>query len=71
MGSPISVDVATHGVHLGEGEVLEGGPPRRLVHTMVCLWDDEVRAEGLTRVTWEIEAGGGLVSPHLDPRPDA
>ena len=40
VGSPISVDVEKHGVHLGEGEVLEVDPPRRLVHTMVCLWDD-------------------------------
>src|SRR6202140_2775538 len=27
---------------LGEGEVLEVDPPRRLVHTMVALWSDEV-----------------------------
>ena len=58
VGSPISVDVAAHGVHLGEGEVLESDPPRRLVHTMACLWDDDVRAEGVTRVTWEIEEVG-------------
>jgi uncharacterized protein YndB with AHSA1/START domain len=40
---------------LGEGEVLEVDPPRRLVHTMVALWSDEVREEGVSRVTWEIE----------------
>jgi uncharacterized protein YndB with AHSA1/START domain len=40
---------------LGEGEVLEADPPRRLVHTMVALWSDEVREEGVSRVTWEIE----------------
>ncbi|HXX90758.1 MAG TPA: SRPBCC family protein [Acidimicrobiales bacterium] len=40
---------------LGEGEVLEIDPPRRLVHTMVALWSDEVRSEGASRVTWEIE----------------
>jgi uncharacterized protein YndB with AHSA1/START domain len=40
---------------LGEGEVLEVDPPRRLVHTMVALWSDEVRDEGVSRVTWEIE----------------
>ena len=40
---------------LGEGEVLEVDPPRRLVHTMVALWSDEVRREGSSRVTWEIE----------------
>ena len=40
---------------LGEGEVLEADPPRRLVHTMTALWSDAVRAEGASRVTWEIE----------------
>ena len=71
VGSPISVDVAAHDVHLGEGEVLEVDPPRRLVHTMAALWDDDVRAEGFSRVTWEIEAGRRLVPAHLDSRPDA
>ncbi len=40
---------------LGEGEVLEVDPPHRLVQTMVALWSDEVKAEGTSRVTWEIE----------------
>jgi uncharacterized protein YndB with AHSA1/START domain/DNA-binding transcriptional ArsR family regulator len=40
---------------LAEGEILEVDPPRRLVHTMHALWSDEARAEGSTRVTWEIE----------------
>jgi uncharacterized protein YndB with AHSA1/START domain len=40
---------------LGEGEVLEVDPPRRLVHTMTALWSDDVRAEGPSRVTWEIQ----------------
>jgi uncharacterized protein YndB with AHSA1/START domain len=40
---------------LGEGEILEADPPRRLVHTMTALWSDEVRDEGASRVTWEIE----------------
>jgi len=39
---------------LGEGEVLEVDPPRRLVHTLTALWSDEVRDEGTSRVTWEI-----------------
>jgi len=41
---------------LGEGENLEVDPPRRLVQSMVAYWDDEVKAEGTSRVTWEIEA---------------
>lgn len=40
---------------LGQGEVLEVEPPRHLVHTMVALWSDEVRNEGASRVTWDIE----------------
>ncbi|MGB8651615.1 MAG: metalloregulator ArsR/SmtB family transcription factor, partial [Mycobacteriales bacterium] len=43
---------------LGEGEVLEADPPRRLVHTMVALWGEDVRSEGSSRVTWEIEPVG-------------
>ena len=55
VGASISVDVKQHDVHLGEGEVLEVDPPWRLVHTMAALWDADVTAEGVSRVTWEIE----------------
>ena len=41
---------------LGEGEVLELDPPRRLVLSMRALWSDDVRAEGTSRVTWDIAA---------------
>ena len=40
---------------LGEGHVLEVDPPRKLVHTMIATWSDEVKSEGASRVTWEIE----------------
>jgi uncharacterized protein YndB with AHSA1/START domain len=40
---------------LGDGEVLEVDPPRKLVHTLVALWSDEVKSEGASRVTWDIE----------------
>jgi len=43
---------------LGEGEVIEADPPRRLVHSMLALWSDEVKNEGTSRVTWEIEPIG-------------
>jgi len=43
---------------LGEGEILEVDPPRRLVQSMVALWSDEVKSEGTSRVTWEIEPVG-------------
>lgn len=43
---------------LGEGEVIEVDPPRRLVHSMTALWGDDVKSEGASRVTWEIEPVG-------------
>ena len=46
------------GEPLGEGENLEVDPPRRLVQSMRALWGEDVKAEGTTRVTWEIEPVG-------------
>jgi uncharacterized protein YndB with AHSA1/START domain/DNA-binding transcriptional ArsR family regulator len=40
---------------LGEGENLEVDPPRRLVQSFRALWSDDVKAEGTSRVTYEIE----------------
>jgi uncharacterized protein YndB with AHSA1/START domain len=45
-----------------DGEVLESDPPRRLVHTWRFLWNEEIAAEGPTRVTFEIEPGEGDVT---------
>jgi uncharacterized protein YndB with AHSA1/START domain len=52
---------ATHagaGVAIAEGENLEVDPPRRLVQSFNALWSDDVKAEGTSRVTWEIEPVG-------------
>jgi uncharacterized protein YndB with AHSA1/START domain len=38
-----------------DGVVEEADPPKRLVHTYRFLFSDETKAEGFTRVTWEIE----------------
>lgn len=38
-----------------DGVVEEAIPPTRLVHTYRFLFSDEHKAEGFTRVTWEIE----------------
>jgi uncharacterized protein YndB with AHSA1/START domain len=38
-----------------DGVVEEADPPRRLVHTYRFLFPEEMKAEGFTRVTWEIE----------------
>ena len=46
------------GMVLGEGQNLEVDPPRRLVQSMVALWGDDVKSEGTSRVTWEIEPIG-------------
>jgi uncharacterized protein YndB with AHSA1/START domain len=43
---------------LGEGENLEVDPPRRLVQSYRALWSDDVKNEGTSRVTWEIEPVG-------------
>ncbi len=52
MANPQSGDL------LGEGENLEVDPPRRLVQTMVALWGEDVKSEGISRITWEIEPVG-------------
>ena len=40
---------------LGEGVNLEVDPPRRLVQSMVALWSEDVKRDGASRVTWEIQ----------------
>jgi uncharacterized protein YndB with AHSA1/START domain/DNA-binding transcriptional ArsR family regulator len=54
-GSRLEMDAPNAGGLLGDGEVIEVDPPRRLVHTMTALWGDDVKSEGASRVTWEIE----------------
>jgi uncharacterized protein YndB with AHSA1/START domain len=59
--SPGSTYEAFHagaGVTIAEGENLEVDPPRRLVQSFAALWSDDVRAEGASTVTWEIEPVG-------------
>lgn len=55
VGSPIEMTNEKAPFPLGDGEILEIDPPRRLVHTLRSRWSDEVEAVGFTRVTWEIE----------------
>jgi uncharacterized protein YndB with AHSA1/START domain/DNA-binding transcriptional ArsR family regulator len=43
---------------IAEGENLEVEPPRRLVQTFRALWSDDVKREGTSRVTYEIEPIG-------------
>jgi DNA-binding transcriptional ArsR family regulator len=44
-----------HGTPIFEGENLEVDPPRRLVQSFRALWGEDVKTEGTSRVTWEIE----------------
>jgi uncharacterized protein YndB with AHSA1/START domain len=50
-GVPGAIDIAS-------GENLEVDPPRRLVQSFNALWSDQVKSEGTSRVTWEIEPVG-------------
>jgi uncharacterized protein YndB with AHSA1/START domain len=43
---------------IAEGENVEVNPPRRLVQSFRALWSDDVKREGTSRVTWEIEPIG-------------
>jgi uncharacterized protein YndB with AHSA1/START domain len=45
-----------------EGEVLEVDPPRKLVQTFRMVMDAQMAAQGVTRLTYEIEAGKGGVT---------
>jgi uncharacterized protein YndB with AHSA1/START domain len=46
------------GITIAQGENLEVDPPRRLVQSFNALWSDDVKREGTSRVTWEIEPVG-------------
>jgi uncharacterized protein YndB with AHSA1/START domain/DNA-binding transcriptional ArsR family regulator len=43
---------------ISEGENLEVDPPHRLVQSFNALWSDDVKNEGTSRVTWEIQPIG-------------
>ena len=57
-GSPYQAVHTGAGIPISEGENLEVDPPNRLVQSFTALWSDEVKDEGTSRVTWEIEAVG-------------
>jgi uncharacterized protein YndB with AHSA1/START domain len=55
-GSSYSMSAGDGAIPLGEGENLVVDPPRRLVQSMTALWGEDVKAEGTSRITWEIES---------------
>ncbi len=73
-GSSYSSSVPRAGIQIAEGENLEVDPPHRLVQSFNALWSDEVKAEGTSRITWEIEPVGDscrLTVVHDQLRPGA
>ena len=57
-GSTFAMSSGDGAFELGEGENLEVDPPRKLVQSMRALWGDDVKEEGFSRITWEIEPIG-------------
>jgi uncharacterized protein YndB with AHSA1/START domain len=57
-GSRYEMSAMDGTVALGEGENLEVDPPRRLVQSASMLWSDDVKSEGTSRITWDIEPVG-------------
>jgi uncharacterized protein YndB with AHSA1/START domain len=51
-------ELASGPMLLAVGENLEVDPPRRLVQSFTAQWSEEIKAEGPSRVTWEIEQVG-------------
>jgi uncharacterized protein YndB with AHSA1/START domain len=45
-------------VDIASGENVEVDPPKRLVQTFTALWSEDVKAEGTSQVTWEIDPVG-------------
>lgn len=73
-GSSFTMNNVKAGAPLGEGENLEVDPPRRLVQTMRALWGEDVKAEGTSKITWDIEQVGDscrLTVTHSDLREGA
>jgi uncharacterized protein YndB with AHSA1/START domain/DNA-binding transcriptional ArsR family regulator len=57
-GSRYEASARDGSVPISEGENLEVDPPRRLVQSFLALWSDDVKSEGTSRVTWEIQPIG-------------
>jgi uncharacterized protein YndB with AHSA1/START domain len=73
-GSSYRSSVPGAGVEIGEGENLEVDPPHRLVQSFNALWSEDVKREGTSRITWEIEQvedSCRLTVTHDQLRPEA
>lgn len=54
-GSKYAATAPDRSFTIFDGENLEVDPPRRLVQSFNAQWGDDVKSEGTSRVTWEIE----------------
>ncbi|MEX2196497.1 MAG: SRPBCC domain-containing protein [Thermoleophilaceae bacterium] len=73
-GSSYEAVHAQGGLRISEGENLEVDAPRRLVQSFTALWSDDVKSEGTSTVTWDIEPVGDscrLTVTHSDLREGA
>jgi DNA-binding transcriptional ArsR family regulator len=73
-GSTYQAGHAQAGIAISEGENLVVDPPNKLVQSFTALWSDDVKAQGTSRVTWEIEPVGDscqLTVTHDQLRDDA
>lgn len=64
------------GIDIAAGKNVEVDPPRLLVQTFEALWSDEVKTQGTTRVSWEIEPVGSscrltVIHDQLPPHANA
>ena len=57
-GSRYELSASNGSMILATGENLEVDPPRRLVQSFTAVWSEDVKREGTSRVTWEIEPVG-------------
>ena len=57
-GSPYEASAGNGTIPISQGENLEVDPPRRLVQSFVALWGEDVKSQGTSRVTWEIQPVG-------------
>ena len=57
-GSPYKAVHPSADGPISDGENLEVDPPHRLVQSFNALWSDDVKSEGTSRVTWEIQPIG-------------